>query len=90
MKTTSVTPGEARAIAREAYIYSFPLRWFHEERQQQRQFLQCEAEQRRHVHRVFRIGRDLRRCAQQVGYYGRMELPDANLLPGQVGFGGGL
>jgi hypothetical protein len=34
MKTTSVTPGEARAIAREAYIYSFPLRWLHEERQQ--------------------------------------------------------
>ena len=25
MKTTIVTPEEARAIAREAYIYSFPL-----------------------------------------------------------------
>ena len=25
MKTTIVTPGEARAIAREAYIYAFPL-----------------------------------------------------------------
>jgi hypothetical protein len=25
MKTTIVTPGEARAFAREAYIYGFPL-----------------------------------------------------------------